>query len=306
MPLDDRTLRYHSAVCTAGSIRAAAEQLGLAPSVVSRAIAALERELGTSLLERSARGVRPTEAGELVMRFAKDRTHLENRLAEHLDELQGLQRGRVRVAAGEGFIDDLVDHGLTSFLAAYPGVSVELTTGGTDEIRNLLLTDEVDLALALHTTPHRDLAVLRQAPQPLHVICAPDHRFAELSEVSPEQLQDEPATVLPARYGLRTLTDQIQRMHGVLLDTRLISNSIHAMVGFVLAGLGITLLPRFVVGGHLANGDLRAVPVATSGDQQVHAQLLTRSGRTPSFGASRLLEHCARHLDSLNTGDRVS
>ncbi|GAA1194830.1 LysR family transcriptional regulator [Prauserella alba] len=301
MSLDDRTLRYYGAVCETGSIRSAAEQLGLAPSAVSRTIAALERRLQTTLLERSARGVRPTEAGELLLRFAKDRAHLEELLTENLDEHRGLRRGRVRVAAGEGFIDDLVEHGLNSFLADYPGVSVELSTGGTDEIRDLLLADEVDLALALHTTPHRELTVVRQAPQPLHVICAPDHPLAGLDEVAPQRLADEPATVLPARFGLRALTDQIQRTHGVLLDIRLVSNSIHAMTGFVLAGLGITLLPRFAVGRHLAGRRLRAIPLAVAERDRVRAQLLTRAGRTPSFAAARLLEHCSEQLDSLNT-----
>lgn len=300
MALDDRTLRYYSAVCESGSIRSAADQLALAPSAVSRTIAALERHLRTTLLERTARGVRPTEAGELLLRFAKDRAHLEELLTENLDELHSLRRGRVRVAAGEGFMDDLVEHGLNDFLTTYPGVSVEVTTGGTDTIRDLLLSDDVDLALALHPTPHRELTVVQQAPQPLHVICAPDHPLAELTSVTPGQLDGRAATVLPERFGLRTLTDQVQRTYGVLLDIRLVSNSMHAMVGFVLAGLGITLLPRFAVGRHLAHERLRAIPLTEAESDRVHAQLLTRTGRPPSYIASRLLEHCAQHLDSLN------
>jgi DNA-binding transcriptional LysR family regulator len=301
MAPDDRTLQYYRAVYATGSIRAAARQLGLAPSAVSRKIAELERRLGTVLLERSARGIRPTEAGDLLARFANDRAHLENLLREDLDQLQGLRRGRVRMAAGEGFVDDLMSRGLNLFLGAHPGISVELSTGGTDEICDLLLADDVDLALALHAKPHQDLTVVKQAPQPLHVICWPAHPLATRQEIDPSELAGQPATVLPARFGIRTLTDQIQRMHGVSLDIRMVSSSIQAIVGFVLSGLGITLLPRFAVGDHVAHGRLRAVPLATSERDQVHAQLLIRRGRAPSHAGRHLLDHCARHLDSLAT-----
>ncbi|NEE01691.1 helix-turn-helix domain-containing protein [Phytoactinopolyspora halotolerans] len=66
MTPDDRTLHYFRTVYATGSIRAAARQLGMAPSAVSRKVAELERRLGASLLERSARGIRPTEAGDLL------------------------------------------------------------------------------------------------------------------------------------------------------------------------------------------------------------------------------------------------
>lgn len=301
MVFDDRTLQYYSAVCAAGSIRGAAQQLGLAPSALSRTVANVERQLGMTLLERTARGVRPTEAGDRLVRFARDRAHLESLLVEDLDQLRGLRRGQVRMAAGEGFVDDLMAHALTRFLGAHPGLSVELVTGGTDTICDLLLADEVDLGLVLHAQPHRDLVAVRQSPQPLHVICHSDHPFAERDEIDPVELAGQVATVLPARFGLRALTDQVQRMHSVSLDIRLVSDSIQAMLSFVLSGLGITLLPRFVVGKHVTSGHLRAIPLATADRGHVRAQLLIRRHRTPSHAAARLLDHCADNLDSLTS-----
>ncbi|WP_129669537.1 LysR family transcriptional regulator [Phytoactinopolyspora endophytica] len=301
MAPDDRTLRYYRTVYATGSIRAAARQLGMAPSAVSRKIAELERRLDTALLERSARGIRPTQAGDLLARFADDRAHLEELLHEELEQLAGLRRGRVRIAAGEGFIDDLVTHGLNGFLQDYPGISAELTVGGTDEICDLLRNDDVDLGLVLHARPHHDLTVVAQAPQPLYLICRPDHPLAGQPRVAPGDLDGQPATVLPPRFGIRTLTDQLERMHGVSLDVRLVSGSIQAMADFVLAGAGITLLPRFAVGRHVDRGRLRAVPVPAYEPGTVRAQLLVRRGRTPSHGTSRLLDYCADRLSSLQS-----
>ncbi|NEE04799.1 LysR family transcriptional regulator [Phytoactinopolyspora halotolerans] len=278
----------------------------MAPSAVSRKVAELERRLGASLLERSARGIRPTEAGDLVARFADDRAHLEELFRDELDQLAGVRRGRVRIAAGEGFVDDLVAHGLTPFLQDHPGISAELTLGGTDEICDLLRDDDVDLGLVLHARPHRDLDVVAQAPQPLHLICRPDHPFAARSEVLPDDLAGQPATVLPMRFGIRTLTDQLERMHGVSLDVRLVSESIQAMIDFVRAGAGITLLPRFAVGRDVERGRLCAVPVAAYEPGTVRAQLLVRRGRTPSHGTARLLDYCAARLASLQHSDQGS
>ncbi|AYY12118.1 LysR family transcriptional regulator [Actinobacteria bacterium YIM 96077] len=301
MTPDERTLHYYRVVYSTGSIRSAARQLGLAPSAVSRKIAEFERRLGTPLLERSARGIRATEAGHVLARFAKERVHLEQLLHEQLDHLRELRRGTVRIASGEGFVDDLMNHALASFLRRYPGISVDLVTGGTDEIIDLLIADDVDIALALHAKPHTDVTTVRQAPQPLHVICLPGHSFATRNQVEPSELDGVPVTVLPGRFGLRTLTDQLQRAHSMTFDVRLVSSSIQAMVDFVLADLGVTLLPRVAVGQHLRHGRLCAVPLATRQPDAVRAQLLVRSGRTLSHAAQRLVEHCATHLASLDS-----
>lgn len=301
MAPDDRTLHYFRVVYATGSIRAAARELGLAPSAISRKIAQLERQLGTPVLERSARGIRATEAGRILARFADDRTHLDESLAEQLDELRQLRRGRVRLASGEGFVDDLVTHGVASFLRDHPGISVELVIGGTDEIVDMLLTDDVELALALHARPDPELEILGEAPQPLHVVCTPNHPLSGRDAVTPDELNGAPATVLPGRFGLRTLTDQLQRAHGITFDVRLVSGSIQAMVAFVLAGLGVTLLPHVAVAPYLRAGRLAAIPLDAYEPGSVRAQLLRRRGRTLSHAATRLADHCVLRLESLES-----
>jgi DNA-binding transcriptional LysR family regulator len=99
----------------------------------------------------------------------------------------------------------------------------------------------------------------------------------------------------------RALTDELQRTHGIALDVRLVSSSIQAMTDFVLAGLGITLLPRFAVGHHLSQSRLRAVPLAGTTPGGVRAQLLVRTGRTLSHAAEHFVAHCVTTLESLRT-----
>src|SRR5256885_16371368 len=97
--LDVRRMRVLREVATQGSFSAAAEALSYTQSAVSQQIAALEREAGTKLVERSARGIRLTDAGEALVRHTE--AVLAN-LAEaeaELEALAGVRGGRVRLAA---------------------------------------------------------------------------------------------------------------------------------------------------------------------------------------------------------------
>ena len=99
--LDVRRMRVLREVALRGSFSAAAESLSFTQSAVSQQIAALEREAGAVLVERSARGVRLTEAGEAVVRHADQ---ILARLAEaeaELEAIAGLRGGRLRMAAFE-------------------------------------------------------------------------------------------------------------------------------------------------------------------------------------------------------------
>src|ERR1043165_137848 len=97
--LDVRRLRVLREVATRGSFSAAADALHFTQSAVSQQIAALEREAGTTLVERNARGVRLTEAGEVLVRH----THvILARLADaeaELEAINDLRGGRLRLAA---------------------------------------------------------------------------------------------------------------------------------------------------------------------------------------------------------------
>src|SRR5215204_5756747 len=97
--LDVRRMRVLREVAVQGSFSAAAESLSFTQSAVSQQIAALERETGTILVQRSARGVRLTEAGEALVRHADA---VLSRLAEaeaELEAIAGLRGGRLRMAA---------------------------------------------------------------------------------------------------------------------------------------------------------------------------------------------------------------
>src|ERR687883_538520 len=115
--LDVRRLRVLREVAQRGSFSAAAEALSFTQSAVSQQIAALEREAGTTLVERSARGVRLTEAGEILVRHTDViLARLDDAEAE-LAALSGLRAGRLRLAAFPSAASSIAPEAIARFRA---------------------------------------------------------------------------------------------------------------------------------------------------------------------------------------------
>jgi DNA-binding transcriptional LysR family regulator len=123
--LDTRRLRVLREVARRGSLTAAAEVLSYTPSAISQQIAALEREAGTALLERRARGVVLTEAGQVLVGHAE---HILSRLATAevaLADLAELRRGRLRIASVATAGARVLPRAIDVFHRRYP--EIELT-----------------------------------------------------------------------------------------------------------------------------------------------------------------------------------
>src|SRR3954467_14599818 len=124
--LDVRRMRVLREVAVRGSFSAAAEALSFTQSAVSQQIAALEREAGTVLVQRNARGVRLTEAGEALVRHAEAILARLGGGGAERGAMPGLRGGRLRLAAFESAAASLMPHAIASFRAAHPGVELSL------------------------------------------------------------------------------------------------------------------------------------------------------------------------------------
>src|ERR671930_1079104 len=124
--LDVRRLRVLREVAAQGSFSAAAEALSYTQSAVSQQIAALEREAGTTLVDRSARGVNLTDAGEALVRHADA---ILARLADaeaELEAIAGLRGGRLRLAAFPSAGATIMPEAIARFRARHPAVELTL------------------------------------------------------------------------------------------------------------------------------------------------------------------------------------
>ena len=303
--VQDRRISHFHEAARLGSVRAAADFLNVAPSAVSRQITQLEHELGMPLLERHRRGVKPTEAGERVLEYYRQRLAQQEVLLESLQSLKGLQSGSLVLAIGEGFIEGLAGP-LSRFSARYPGIELKVNLCGTNEVIRQVVEDEAHLGLVFHPTRDPKIRTHVSRPQPVCAVVNPQHALAR--QVGRQQLgakegsrrsagKADPLSLaalashslaLPeVSFGIRQIVAQAEHQAGVMLSPTLTCNALAMLKQFALHG-GVTLLPEFVVSEEVAAGRLCRIPLQEAQFVTPHVQLISRLGRQLSDGASRL------------------
>ena len=255
--IDPRRLLVLDAVGRYGSFAGAARSLSLTPSAVSQQIAALERECGTQLLERSARSVRFTDAGQrLVARAASLRDLLDHAQSD-LATLRGAERRGLSVGIFESAARRLLPAGLKRFRASHPRVAVKVRELEPEPALELLRRGELDVAIT-HSYSLSPLGVpddLVQAPvgdDPLLVVTgaetpAPSH-LADLAAarwIGPD-----------SEYCRQTLLQACRRA-GFEPRVESTVNDYRLAEQLVAAGLGIALAPALALSARPPTGTRR-------------------------------------------------
>lgn len=283
--------------CQEGSLRGAAERLSIEPSSVSRQITHLETQIGMALLERSRRGALPTEAGERLLVFLQQQASDLEVLRADFDALQGLQRGQVRLAIGDGFISDFTSNALPSFRNALPGISFNLQSGATEQIMQIVKSDQAHFGFVFNPSPDPAVRVLQRKRQPMAVLFAPGFDLgASEGPLTIQQLAKLPMALPMANFGVGALLRETEAAYGLRFHAVVEANSLAALRNFVREGLGVTLLPAFVVAHELASGVVKAKPLDIPELNRGEAAIVTRLGRRLPEAASRLVSHSARSM----------
>ena len=173
-----RILTFVDAVARHGSIRRAADALNVASSALNRQILDLELDLGSSLFERLPRGVRLTAAGEVFLAYARQAISELKAVESQVEQLRGLVRGQVGIAAVESVAGELLPASITRFQAEHPNVRFRVRIGVPDDLVAALIADQVDLILTHYPPPKKHVAIAAVATQALCALVVADHPLA--------------------------------------------------------------------------------------------------------------------------------
>src|SRR5580765_1155149 len=233
--LDTRRVRYFLQVLDCGSIRAAAEALDMDASAVSRAIGTLERDCGARLLERRGRGVVPTDAGELLAGYMRREHDQKRELLARIDSIQKAERGHIDIVAGEGGVDWLMRASLRIFMAAHPGITVDLDVASTDEIVQRIVDERAHIGIVFRPPKDERLRVHHSHAAPIEALVLETHPLARLGR--PLRLADlapYPGAALHRSFGVRQHVEAAQLSEGVRLQSVLTTSSFAAVGQFVV------------------------------------------------------------------------
>lgn len=252
--MDLAELEIFNDVALAGSFAAAARRRDTDPSSISRAMSALEAELGTRLFHRTTRSLALTEAGERFARRAE--ALLEDFAAARAEALEAtdVPSGVVRITASVGFSQVCIVPLLPELCARYERLKIDLVA--TDA--NLDLAAEgIDLAVRLAPRPEGNYVVTLLRPTQYHVVASPAF-VARYRPKQPRDLTEMPCVVFPLsgfrrRWLFRGPPSDIAE---VSVEGRVQASSSIALRELARSGVGAALLGDWLVNDDLARGDL--------------------------------------------------
>jgi DNA-binding transcriptional LysR family regulator len=174
---------YFVAVAHEGSFQGAGRLLRIAPSAINRHVLLLEEDLGFALFDRGGRGLRLTNAGQILLRHCDATVRGFTYVLEELDALRDLRTGAVRVAASESFAAEIVPEVCAEFSAAYPSIRVDVTVPGSGVDASAVAEDEADVGLTFVDDIPGDgpVAVWRL---PIGAVVGPMHPLADRRSIS--------------------------------------------------------------------------------------------------------------------------
>lgn len=294
--MDVRQLRYFLTVVHERSVSRAAERLAMTQPPLSAAIGQLEKELGVRLLERHARGVDPTEAGEFL---AREAAQLLDRLQELTEMTRGIgtgRMGRLTVAATVPMGWEVLPRLLRTFDRSSSGVETELIEAGDAQVIDQVRDGVADAGL-LYCTRTADLervrgreveaALIRREPVVALVPSGSpyaEHELVDLTALGTDRwIVPSTAQGIP---GVGRLVRDSWAKAGLAPESNLLVDSLATAVRLVAAGMGVTMAPSSV--SSVVTDDVAVVHL-TQALPPLEAVVVWRANHRPSPALQRFL-----------------
>lgn len=260
--MEIKQLRSFLTVAETGSVTRAAEVLHLVQPAVTRQIQLLEQDIGTALFERERHGMLLTEAGRILVEYAR-RVMLE------------IEKARVEIKAASHGIGGVVTIGLlpstidmlswplvSTLATQYPGIKIRVAMGYVGTLLAWLRSGELDAALLYGGDRTPDVQVQPLLEEPLWVIGGPESGLDRSKPVNLKKLEGTPLVLPSVPHGLRTLVDHACATANIELQISAETNALSVQRNLVLSGNGLTILPPIAVADDLRSGRLLGAPLA--------------------------------------------
>ncbi len=291
-----RALMYFDEVVRTNSMRAAAENLNVAATAVSRQIENLEEHFGAPLVERTNRGIRLTAAGRLLA----DRAGRTLRELEHvhqlINDLQGLEGGKVVIYANGATVANVIAPVLAQFSLRHPKLRFEVAITSARQAIEALGSGDADLAVSLFASSTAGVKLRLRSEIVYDVIINANHPSAKASDITLEQLARMPLALPERGFAARQAIEDIFGHEKIDLDPVFVSSSVEMLKELVLRGAAVTLLPALSVQREIEGGLLAAVPVAEGKAVHTSIDLCVSSDRQLSHAANALVEFIEEYM----------
>jgi DNA-binding transcriptional LysR family regulator len=291
MHFDLTDLRLFTAIVEAGSITAGADRSGLALAAASARVRGMEATLGASLLERGRRGVRPTPAGVSLARHARlvlaQMEILRGELREHA---RGGPRGLVRLLANSAAAGEHLPELLAAWLAANPGVDLDLDERPSYEIARAVAQGRADAGVLAEPEEVSGLELHPFCRDRLALVVPRGHELGRRQSVHFAEVLGSSFVGLAADSALGRLLAGQAAVLGHPPAIRVRAGGFEAVCRYVAQGVGIAVMPELAALRCADRLALATVPLA-DGWASRRLMVCVRQLSALSPHARRLIEH---------------
>lgn len=292
--MDLKQLRAFVTVADVGSVTRASTILNIVQPAVTRQLKLLEGDVGTPLFERARHGMTLTDAGKTLLTHAR----------RILDELE---RAKAELQPGKGEIGGIVNVGLLpstcdllasalvgATAAAYPGIRIRITMGYAGYLQQWLDDGEIDAALVYYPMQTTSTQIRPLIEESLWAVGLPTSGLTAEKAITFDELARHPMVLPSASHGLRGVVDHASSMLGLTLSVVAETNAMSVQKSLVLAGHGMTILPRIAVAEDIERKLLVAAPLTEPALTRTIVLALpgNRATSTPARCVVALLEGC--------------
>jgi DNA-binding transcriptional LysR family regulator len=294
-------LAIFDAVATEKNISRGAAKLMISQPAVSKQLAQFEHALGVTLVERLPRGVRLTQEGELLARYARQIFNLRDETALALAGFRGLTRGTLRIGASTTIATYLLPQLIVRFKRKYPMVSTALEVTPSASVQRRLLDGEIDLGFVELFDENDALDAKVIYHDELVAIGSYRHPLARKRGVTLEHLAREPFVLRDTGSDTKSFVVRVLAQKGVTLSPVMSLGSTEAIKRAVSAGIGVAIVSRLSIDLELRTRRLSVLPVRGLSIKRPFYRLL-RSGRRASPASQAFLNLAQARQADRETG----
>ncbi|HKY43821.1 MAG TPA: selenium metabolism-associated LysR family transcriptional regulator [Pyrinomonadaceae bacterium] len=260
--MDVRNLEVFLSVAKHLNFTRAGEEVNLAQPSVSVRIRQLENEVGLKLFEQLGKKIALTEAGLSLIPYARRVMAAVDDARQCIQELQGLERGSLRIGASTTPGMYLIPKAVAAFKAQHPNIEIHLRIKDTQKVEAGVLNNEFDFGfVGGHLVGHK-VATLSWLTDQLVLIVPPDHDFARQRSVKSRHLQKQKFIVREIGSATQATIVKYLQSSGVTMEPVMEMENPESVKKAVQSGLGVAFISRFAVETELKAKSLVAVRVS--------------------------------------------
>lgn len=219
----------------------AAEKLGISQPTLSQQIRILESEMNNPLFDRIGKKILVTKAGEILYQHCLQIFCELQQAHTAIEELQGLQRGSITVGCSGSH---LLISSIVKFHTRYPGISLSIIQLSTEETKEKILRNELDIGIVFLPLDDPQLESFYLYAEELCLVVCSDHELAKQPTVTMEMLRSVPIVLLPRKYIIREFIDQATEELGFIFNPMIEMMPYEHLIEIVRRNIAVTILPR--------------------------------------------------------------